>query len=71
MAGWLILRIDFHRLQGVGLGDRLHFTTRLFGAGGAVMRVLGVNSAVAQGSLPPDGRLLYVTGFDATTLAKY
>ncbi len=63
----LDLRIDFSPPQGVGLGDRLHFTTNLVNAGGALMRVLGVNSAVTQGSLPPDGRLLYVTGFDATT----
>jgi hypothetical protein len=60
----LDLNLDFSPPQGVGLGDRLHITTRFFNAGAAVMRLLGVNSAVSQGSASPDGRLLYVTRFD-------
>jgi hypothetical protein len=60
----LDLTLDFSPPQGVGLGDRLHITTKFFNAGAGVMRLLGVSSAVALGSQPIDGRLLYVTGFD-------
>ncbi len=44
--------------------SRLHATVRLLNAGAAVMRLVGLHSSLSQGSLPPDGRLLYVTGFD-------
>lgn len=50
--------------QGIGGNDRLHVTTRIFNAGAALLRLAGASSALTQGSLPPDGRLLYVTGFD-------
>lgn len=45
-------------------GSRFHATVRLLNAGAALMRLAGLPSGLSQGSLPPDGRLLYVTGFD-------
>ncbi|HEX3928163.1 MAG TPA: hypothetical protein VHW65_09190, partial [Gemmatimonadales bacterium] len=63
----LDLTLNFAPPQGIGLGDRLHVTTRLFNAGAAMLRLLGASGSVTQGSLPPDGRLLYVTGFDPAT----
>jgi hypothetical protein len=63
----LDLTLNFAPPQGVGLGDRLHLTTQFINAGAGLMRLLGVNSALAQGTVPPDGRLLYVTGFDPAT----
>ena len=59
--------LNFAPPQGVGLGDRLHFSTRFINAGAAIMRVVGASGALIQGSAPPDGRLLYVTGFDPVT----
>jgi len=47
-----------------GLGRRLRVTTQFLNAGAAVMRLLGLNSALALGSGQVDSRLLYVTGFD-------
>ncbi|MGH7594264.1 MAG: carboxypeptidase regulatory-like domain-containing protein [Gemmatimonadales bacterium] len=46
------------------LGQRLHVITSFQNAGAAVLRLLGIGSGAGQGGLPPDGRLLTVTGFD-------
>ncbi|MEO5799481.1 MAG: carboxypeptidase regulatory-like domain-containing protein [Gemmatimonadales bacterium] len=59
------LDLSLNLAQPAAQGDtRLHVTIRLLNAGAALMRLAGVSSRVSQGSLPPDGRLLYVTGFD-------
>ena len=60
----LDLAVDFTPPRSVAVTDRLHITTRFFNAGAAIMRMLGVSSAIAGASTPRDERLLFVTGFD-------
>ncbi len=58
------LTLDLTPPPGVGLGQRLRLTTSFLNAGAALMRILGVSGSLSQGVAPPDGTLLYLTGFD-------
>ncbi len=62
----LDINIDFVPPRGVGLGNRLHITTKLINVGAALERGLGLGAGTTMGAFP-DQRLLYITGFDPAT----
>jgi hypothetical protein len=64
------INLDFAPPLSVGISNRLRFSTRLLNAGGAIVRLLGLENTPlgqAAGTTQPDTRLLYVTGFDSVT----
>lgn len=63
----LDLTLDLAAPASLGLSDRVRFTTRFLGAGAAMARLLGADPGLLRGDLPPDSRLLLVTGFNSGT----
>jgi hypothetical protein len=57
--------LNYEPQHGFGPGGGLRIMAQVFNLGAAVARALG--SSAAQSGLPPDNRLLYLTGFDAAT----
>ena len=64
------INLDFAPPLSVGISNRLRISTRLLNAGGAIVRLLGLQNTPlgqAAGTIQPDTRLLYVTGFDSVS----